>query len=75
MAMREITKDEVQKLEKCLQLLVEYHNAVSMYFKGSYPSRPYQNTLTMFAEALAEKLHILRFVKSFQVNAHILVKN
>lgn len=45
--MREINEDEVQKLEKCLQVLAEYHNAVSIHFKGSYSSRPYKNTLTI----------------------------
>lgn len=53
--MREITAEEVQKLGGCLQSLAEYHNEVSTYFKGNYPSRPYEDTLKLFEEALVKK--------------------
>ena len=54
--MREITEVEVPRLSRCLQALAEYHNEVSNYFKGSYPSRPYEKTLALFEEALAKKI-------------------
>lgn len=39
-------------LEDCIRALSEYHNEVSVNFKGSYPSRPYEQTLKMFETAL-----------------------
>ena len=53
--MREITEDEVQKLEGCLQALAEYHNEVSRHFKGSYPNHSYEITLNLFIASLEEK--------------------
>ena len=53
--MREITRGEVQRLAVCLRALAEYHNEVSTHFKGHYPSRPYEKTLQLFEESLAEK--------------------
>lgn len=53
--MREIIGEEVQKLEGCLQSLAEYHNEVSTNFKGSYPSRSYEDTLRLFEKSLTEK--------------------
>ena len=52
--MREIAMDEIQKLQECLQALAEYHNAVSVNFKGAYPSRPYEETLKLFEKAFTE---------------------
>lgn len=46
--MREITADEAPELRECLESLAAHHNAVSTNFKGDYPSRPYDETLTMF---------------------------
>ena len=40
--MREINAEEVYRLEPCLRVLAEYHNEISVYFKGNYPSRPYR---------------------------------
>lgn len=45
--MREIEASETRKLEKCLRALAEYHNNVSVNFKGGYPSRPYEETLKL----------------------------
>lgn len=53
--MREIKEHETHKLEECLQALADYHNEVSINFTGSYPSRPYADTLKMFEEALIKK--------------------
>lgn len=50
--MQEITAFETHKLDECLKALSEYHNEVSINFKGSYPSRPYGNTIELFKEAL-----------------------
>lgn len=47
-----ITKDEVYRLRECIRELSEYHNKVSVNFAGSYPSRPFDATLEIFAEAL-----------------------
>ena len=52
--MREIAADEAQRLRACVQALSEHHNEVSVHFKGSYPSRPYDKTLSLFAQALEE---------------------
>lgn len=38
-----------------MQTLSEHHNEVSVHFKGSYPSRPYDKTLSLFAQALEDK--------------------
>lgn len=51
--MREINAEEVYRLEPCLRVLAEYHNEISVNFKGNYPSRPYRKTLELFAAALA----------------------
>lgn len=52
--MREITAEEVRNLGECLCPLADYHNRVSIYFKGSYPSRPYESALRLFERALSE---------------------
>ena len=53
--MREITPDEVRKLYECVRELSEYHNTVSVNFKGSFPSNPYEKTLEAFETALLRK--------------------
>lgn len=53
--MRQIEVCETYKLEECLKALAEYHNEVSVNFKGSYPSRPFEDTLKLFEEALSRK--------------------
>lgn len=53
--MREIASTEVPKLRACLESLAEHHNTVSNNFRGNYPSRPYENTLKLFEEALINK--------------------
>lgn len=53
--MREIEASETRKLEKCLRALAEYHNGASVNFKGGYPSRPYEETLKLFEEALLKR--------------------
>ena len=50
-----ITKDEVYRLRECIRELSEYHNKVSVNFTGSYPSRPFDATLEIFAKALERK--------------------
>ena len=50
--MREIGYNEIFKLQECLEALSEYHNEVSEHFKGTYPSRPYSETLDLFSAAL-----------------------
>ena len=60
--MREIEASETRKLEKCLRALAEYHNGVSVNSKGGYPSRPYEETLKLFEEALLKKnSHIVQW--------------
>lgn len=54
MQIRTIEANEVCKLTGCLAALAEHHNAVSLHFKGAYPSRPYQQTLELFSAALLE---------------------
>lgn len=50
--MREIGIDEVGKLNDCIRELSEYHNRISINFAGTFPSRPYGQTLHMFTESL-----------------------
>lgn len=52
--MREITEKEVGGLRECLEALAVHHNRASVHFKGAYPSRPYEATLSGFAGALAQ---------------------
>lgn len=52
MNIREINKLEVPKLLECLSALAEHHNSVSTNFKGSYPLKPYEDTLASFSEGL-----------------------
>lgn len=52
MKLRTLKVNEVNKLTDCLVALAEHHNAVSLYFGGDYPSRPFGRTLEMFAAAL-----------------------
>lgn len=54
--LRQITADEAPRLRACVQALFEHHNRVSVNFKGSYPSRPYDKTLSLFAQALEENV-------------------
>lgn len=53
--MREIEEYETQNLEECLQALSAYHNEVSTNFSGSYPSRPFKDTLKIFKESLIKR--------------------
>ena len=50
--MREITSDEVCKLEKCLLALAAHHNKVSVNFKGCYPKTPIEQTIQHFSADL-----------------------
>ena len=52
MAVREIACDEVYRLEECLKALAEHHNKVSVNFPGSFPKKPYSETLASFGTAL-----------------------
>ena len=49
MEIRRITSEEIPKLYECIKALSEYHNEVSLYHKGSYPTKPYEETLEKFA--------------------------
>lgn len=46
--MRELLYNEVYELEVCLRELAEHHNTVSVNFKGTYPKRPFDETLRSF---------------------------
>ena len=52
MQIRTIEANEVYKLTDCLSALAEHHNTVSLHFSGTYPSRPYEQTIEMFSAAL-----------------------
>ena len=64
--MREITAEEVWKLEECLQKLSDYHNKVSVNFKGAYPSRPYKTTLQLFVQALTKQTSKIAVIEENQ---------
>ena len=63
MQIRTIESNEICNLTDCLAALAEHHNAVSLYFKGVYPSRPYEQTLEMFSESLAEGKSLIAVIK------------
>ena len=50
---RALNCSEVNALEPCLGARAEHHNAVSMYFSETFPSRPFAETLSRFGEELA----------------------
>lgn len=52
MKIREIEVSEIYKLLECITQLSEYHNKISINFKGSFPSKPYNESLNMFKESL-----------------------
>ncbi|MBQ7795297.1 MAG: GNAT family N-acetyltransferase [Lachnospiraceae bacterium] len=52
MNIREIDKNEVNKLRSCLIQLSEHHNQISTHFNGFYPSKPYEDTLNAFYTSL-----------------------
>ena len=51
---REIHSEETGKLYECLEALAEYHNKVSVYFKGCYPKIPSGQRIKQFASELEE---------------------
>ena len=55
MQIREIDASETNKLLECITQLSEHHNQVSVNFKGSFPSRPYEETIRIFTESLQDK--------------------
>lgn len=52
MQIREIEASETPKLLPCLVQLSAHHNQISLHFKGTYPSSPFDDTIRIFAEAL-----------------------
>ncbi|WP_051204625.1 GNAT family N-acetyltransferase [Butyrivibrio sp. VCD2006] len=46
--MKELPCSEIYKLEGCLKALADHHNMVSVNFPGTYPKRPYSETLQSF---------------------------
>ncbi len=46
--MRELSGREVYRLEECLKELAEHHNEVSVNFRGSFPKKPFRETLAAF---------------------------
>ena len=52
--MREISCEEVCRLEECLRQLAEHHNEVSVNFKGCFPKKPCSVSLKAFEKDLAE---------------------
>lgn len=55
MQIRQIDASETNKLLECITQLSEHHNQVSVNFKGSFPSRPYEETVRIFTEDLRGK--------------------
>ncbi len=64
MNIQEINKTQVKNLLECLTALSEYHNEVSTNFKGDYPSRSYEDTLSLFSENLERDMSRIAVVKS-----------
>ena len=55
MKIREIDAREANKLQECIMQLSEHHNQISVNFKGSFPRRPYDETICTFSENLKNK--------------------
>ena len=55
MRIREIEASEVNGLLDCIMQLSQHHNQVSVNFKGSFPGRPYEDTIRIFTESLQNK--------------------
>lgn len=64
MDIREIDKAEVNKLLECISALSEYHNKVSVNFKGYYPKKPYKDTLASFSENLESGISKIAVIES-----------
>lgn len=60
----EIDKTEVDKLSECISALSEYHNKVSVNFKGYYPKRAYSDTLESFSENLESGMSRIAVIES-----------
>jgi len=45
---KELPCSEIYELEDCLRELAEHHNRVSVHFAGTYPKRPFRETLQSF---------------------------
>ena len=52
--MREIKADEICKLYECLESMGEYHNKVSVYFKGHYPTIASKQLIEDFIKEVKE---------------------
>jgi len=61
--MREISSKEVDKLKHCLEELADYHNMVSVNFKGHYPKRPFDETIKVFASDLEEEKSLIAVIE------------
>ena len=48
---------------ECIIQFSEYHNQVSVNFKGSFPSRPYDETIRIFNESLQNKSSYIAVVE------------
>lgn len=52
--MREIKAEEAYKVYECLESMGEYHNKVSVYFKGHYPTITSEDLVKEFEKKLEE---------------------
>lgn len=52
--MRELAAEETNLLRPCLEALAAHHNQTSRFFKGTYPSAPYEKTLAAFRRSLQD---------------------
>lgn len=64
MKVREINSHETNNLLECLSALAEYHNKVSLYFKGGFPYQPYEKTLASFCQFLNDGISKIAVIES-----------
>lgn len=50
MIIKELYKEDIFRLKECLKALAAYHNEVSTYHKGFYPSNEYEVVLNNFCD-------------------------
>lgn len=61
--MREINSEEVYMLKECLVSLADYHNSVSINFKGHYPKESFDETLNRFSADLSKGKSLIAVIE------------
>ena len=63
MRLREIDAGETSALLECITQLSEHHNRISVNFKGSFPRRPYKETIRDFTDSMKRNESLIAVVE------------